>query len=219
MDGMMQPVVIAMSSTYAAFPDGSLAGPPPRRKVEYASGIVVSKSGDIVTSRQATEACQVIVVAGRGNAVRVAEDKGSELALLRLYGARDLEPAPLAGEAPKGADLTMIGIADPQAQAGAAKISTVAAKLGANGAGAAIEPAPGLGFAGAAALDSQGQIAGMVDLRLAVVAGPASGAQAALVPAASIRKFLDAQNVAAATGRTAIEQAKASVVRVICVRK
>ena len=218
MDGMMQPVVIAMSSTYAAFPDGPLAGPPPRRKVEYASGIVVSKSGDIITSRHATDGCQVIVVPGRGSAVRVAEDADSELALLRLYGARDLESVPLAGEMPRGADLTLIGIADPQAQAGGAKISTVAAKLGTNGA-VAIEPAPGLGFAGAAALDSQDQVVGMVDLKLAVVAGPASGAQAALVSAVSIRKFLEAQNVAVTTGRFTIDEAKASVVRVICVRK
>ncbi len=219
-EGIMDPVVIAMSSTYAAFPEGPLAGPPPRRKVEYASGIVVGKSGDIVTSRQATDSCQVIVVAGRGNAVRVAEDAASELALLRLYGVRDLEPVPLGSDAPKSGDLTLVGIADPQAQGGGAKVTAVAGKLGANGAAVAIEPAPGLGFAGAAALDSQGQVAGMMDLRLAVVAGPApASAQAVLVSAASIRKFLEAQNVTPASGRSTAEQAKASVVRVICVRK
>jgi peptidoglycan hydrolase-like protein with peptidoglycan-binding domain len=219
-EGMMEPVVVAMSSIYAAFPDGPLAAPPPKRKVEYASGIVVTTTGDIVTSRQATDACEVIVVAGRGNAVRVAQDKESDLALLRLYGARDLEPVALGAEVPKSGELTLVGIADPQTQAGGAKISTLAAKLNANATGIAIEPAPGLGFAGAAVLDSQGQIAGMVELRPVVVAGPApAGAQAALISAASIRKFLEAQNVAAATGHTAAEQAKASIVRVICVRK
>ena len=114
----------------------------------------------------------------------------------------------------------MIGIADPQTQAGGAKISNLAAKLGANATGVAIEPAPGLGFAGAAVLDAQGQIAGLVELKPIVVAGPApTSAQAALVSSASIRKFLEIQKVAAVTGRTTAEQAKASIVRVICVRK
>jgi hypothetical protein len=160
----------------------------------------------------------VIVVAARGNAVRVADDRNSELALLRLYGARDLDPAPLATEAPNAVQVTLIGIADPQAQAGGSKVGTIAARLGASN-GAAIEPVPGLGFAGAAVLDGQGQVAGMVELKPAIVAGPPAAAQAALVSAAAIRKFLADQNIEPATGRVTIDQAKTSVVRVICVRK
>src|SRR5215210_291439 len=38
MAGIMEPVVVAMSSAYAAFPAGA---PAPRRKVEYASGVAV----------------------------------------------------------------------------------------------------------------------------------------------------------------------------------
>src|SRR4029079_18022333 len=54
MAGIMEPVVVAMSSAYAAFPGPT--APPPRRKVEYASGVVVSP-GYIVTSREALEGC------------------------------------------------------------------------------------------------------------------------------------------------------------------
>ena len=39
------------------------------------------------------------------------------------------------------------------------------------------------------------------------------------MPAEAIRNFLEAQNVATAAGATGVEAAKASVVRVICVRK
>ena len=52
-----------------------------------------------------------------------------------------------------------------------------------------------------------------------MVAGPANGApaaQAALVPADTVRDFLKANGVNAAGGSA---DAKASVVRVICVRK
>ena len=51
-----------------------------------------------------------------GRADLVAEDKGAGLALLRVYGARDLSPL-AAGDA-KGSDVTLVGIADPQAQGG-----------------------------------------------------------------------------------------------------
>jgi hypothetical protein len=49
-----------------------------------------------------------------------------------------------------------------------------------------------------------------------VVAGPAAAAQAALVPADTVRDFLKASGVDATGGSP---DAKASVVRVICVRK
>ena len=79
-----------------------------------------------------------------------------------------------------------------------------------------LDPAPKLGFSGAAAVDAQGRFAGMVDLSSPAVAGAAAVSQAALIPVEALRAFLQAQNIAIATGRGAIDQ---SVVRVICVRK
>ena len=217
MAGIMEPVVVAMSSAYAAFPSGRAIAPPPRRKVEYASGIAVG-TGQIVTSREALEGCYVVTVGGIGGADRVADDKASGLALLRVHGA-DLKPVTLASAAAKGADVTLVGVADPQAQGGGRAVSTVKARLSN---ALALEPAPALGFAGAAALDAQGRLAGMAVLNIPVVAGtaPAPSATAALAPVEAIRNFLDANNVApAADGVAGADAAKGSVVRVICVRK
>jgi hypothetical protein len=69
-------------------------------------------------------------------------------------------------------------------------------------------------------LDGDGKFAGVAVLKPVIVAGPATGAppaQAALVHADIVRDFLKANGVTAATGSAA--DAKASVVRVICVRK
>jgi hypothetical protein len=217
MAGIMEPVVVAMSSAYAAFPSGRAVAPPPRRKVEYASGIAVG-TGQIVTSREALEGCYVVTVGGIGGADRVADDKASGLALLRVHGA-DLKPVTLASAAAKGADVTLVGVADPQAQGGGRAVSAVKARLSD---ALALEPAPALGFAGAAALDAQGRLAGMAVLNIPVVAGtaPAPNATAALAPVEAIRNFLDANNVApAADGVAGADAAKGSVVRVICVRK
>jgi hypothetical protein len=214
MAGIMDPVVVAMSSAYTAFP-GAGTMPPPRRKVEYASGVAVGP-GHILTSREALDACYVITVAGIGGADRAAEDKASGLALLRLHGA-DLKAVALAGENPKG-DVTLLGVADPQAQSGGSAISAAKARVSDT---LALDPAPGLGFDGAAALDAQGRLAGIATLKLPLVAGPAPtpAVSATLTPATAIRSFLEAQNVAPASGATGVEAAKASVVRVICVRK
>ena len=217
MAGIMEPVVVAMSSAYAAFPSGRAIAPPPRRKVEYASGIAVG-AGQIVTSREALEGCYVVTVGGIGGADRVADDKASGLVLLRVHGA-DLKPVTLASAAAKGADVTLVGVADPQAQGGGRAVSAVKARLSD---ALALEPAPALGFAGAAALDAQGRLAGMAVLNIPVVAGtaPAPSATAALAPVEAIRNFLDANNVAPAVAAvTGADAAKGSVVRVICVRK
>jgi S1-C subfamily serine protease len=222
METIMDPVVVAMSSAFAAFPGISgvvSVGPAPKRKVEYGTGIVVSTAGHILTDRQVTEGCNVIVVGGYGDADRQAEDKSSDLALLRVYGAPDLVPATFGGDAPKGPDLTLVGIADPQSQGGGSAISAVAAKAR----GETVEPAPQLGFSGGAALDGQGRLVGMVELKTAVVANVAAGSaqpQATFVPAPTIRAFLEAQKLAsAATSRPGVDTAKSSLVRVICVRK
>jgi hypothetical protein len=88
-----------------------------------------------------------------------------------------------------------------------------------NGNDSALSPAPTVGFSGAAALDSEGKFAGVVLLKPVMVAGPpnaATAAQAALVPADTVHEFLKANGV---NGTEGSSDAKASVVRVICVRK
>ena len=226
-EGTMEPVVIAMSSAFNPFPTGAqIAGPPPRKTVEYGTGVVVSEDGAIVADRQITDGCLAVVIAGYGNADRVAEDKEHDLALLRIYGARGLKPLGLGlgnGAAKSGVELT--GILDPQNQGGGAVASSVKASIAPVGSGneLALSPAPAVGFSGAAALDADGKFAGLALLKPVIVAGPASAApaaQAALIPADTVREFLKANGVNASDGSS---DAKASVipsvVRVICVRK
>jgi peptidoglycan hydrolase-like protein with peptidoglycan-binding domain len=219
---IMDPVVVVMSSAFAPFPGAAGAaqlGPPPKRKVEYGTGIVVSAAGHIVTDRQLTDGCNVVVVSGYGDAERLAEPESGELALLQIHGEGDMAPLPLTGDAAQGADLTAVGIADPQSQGGGSALSTLAVKLK----GDMLEPAPQPGFSGAAALDPQGRIVGMVALRLPVMANAAAASaqpQATMVPSAIIRTFLMRQGVAPAPpARTGLDAAKAALVRVICVRK
>ncbi len=220
-ESVMDPVVVVMSSAFTPFPGVAAvaqAGPPPKRKVEYGTGIVVSAAGHILADRQVTDGCNVIVVSGYGDADRQAEDKTADLVLLRVYGVPDLVPAALSGEAAKSPDVTLIGIADPQSQGGAGAISTVAAKL----TGDTVEPAPQLGFSGAAVLDGAGRIAGMVALKTPVVANVGAAStqpQATVVPPQAIRAFLDGEKIPPAAARSGVDAAKASVVRVICVRK
>ena len=220
-ENTVEPAVIAMSSAFNPFPTGApIAGPPPRKTVEYGTGIVVSEDGAIVTDRQVVDGCLAIAIAGHGNADRIAEDKDHDLALLRIYGARGLKPLNLTdGVAKSSVELT--GISDPQNQGGGAAASSVRASVTQVGSGndLALSPAPAMGFSGAAVLDTEGKFAGMVQLKPVVVAGPATAApaaQAALVSADTVRGFLKANGVNAAGGSP---DAKASVVRVICVRK
>jgi len=219
---IMGPVTVVMASTFVPFPGASGAVAQqsvsqPKRKVEYGTGIVVSTAGHILTDRELTDGCNVIVVSGYGDADRQAEDKAAGLALLRVYGAPDLAPAAFTGDSTQSPDLTLVGVADPQAQGGGSAVSTAGARLR----GEMIDPAPQVGFSGAAALDRQGRFAGLVKLKPAIVA--AAGAaeaqpQASIVPAQTVRAFLDGQKLPAATGRSGIDAATASVVRVICVR-
>ncbi len=220
-EGVMEPMVVAISGAFTPFPSATqaVAGAlPAKRRVEYATGVVVSAAGDIVTDREAIEGCQVIVVPGFGNADRVADDKASGLALLRVYGARDLRPLAL-GDAAKG-DVTLVGIPDPQAQGGGADVKIAKARVLASGDASTLEPAAALGFAGAAAIDNDAGFVGIVVQKPRVVAGPATGGMSsAIAPMDAVRKLLAAQKVAASPGRASIEFAKDSVVRVICVRR
>jgi peptidoglycan hydrolase-like protein with peptidoglycan-binding domain len=217
-EGTVEPVVIAMSSAFDPFPSGS--GPAPRKNVEYGTGVVVSQDGAILADREITDGCLTIAIAGFGNADRIAEDRERGLALLRIYGAHGLKPlAPGYGAAKTNLELT--GISDPQSQGGGAAATRVKASVAQAGSGKdlALSPAPALGFSGAAALDSDGKFAGIALLKPGVLAGPASAAQATqalLVPADTVREFLRANGVNEAAGSP---DAKASVVRVICVRK
>jgi peptidoglycan hydrolase-like protein with peptidoglycan-binding domain len=218
-ENTVEPVVIAMSSAFNPFPSGALGGAP-RKTVEYGTGIVVAEDGSIVADRQVTDGCLAIAIGGYGNADRIAEDKDHDLALLRIYGARGLKPLEL-GNGPGKSSVELTGIADPQNQGGAAAVSSVKASVAPVGTGSdlALSPPPPSGFSGAAALDSDGKFAGVALLKPVLVAGPANAApaaQAALVPVDTLRDFLKLNGVTAAGGST---DAKASVVRVICVRK
>ncbi len=210
--GVMAPVAIATANSFEGFPDPNAAPPPgQQRAVEYGTAIVVDQSGDLITARQSASDCEVITVAGFGHAGRIAEDTADDLALIRLYGARNLVPAALAGDS-QGDDLILAGIADPVAQAGGGAVTKAAAHLN----GQILDPAPKPGFSGAAANDAQGHFAGMVELTSPAVAGPGPvSQQATLVPAAAVRAFLTAHGIAPVAGQGAIEQ---SVLRVICVR-
>ena len=220
-ENTVEPVVIAMSSAFNPFPTGAqIAGPAPRKTVEYGTGVVVSEDGAVLADREITDGCLAITIAGFGNADRVAEDKDRGLALLRLYGARGLKPLSLSNGAGKSSvDLT--GISDPQNQGGGNAASSVKASVTSIGSGGdlALSPPPAVGFSGAAALDSDGKFAGVALLKPAIVAGPPNAtpaAQAVLVPADAVREFLKTSGVDTAGGSA---DAKASVVRVICVRK
>jgi hypothetical protein len=219
-EGTMGGVALAVANAFVGFPDPNVLPPAGlRRRVEYGSAIVVASDGTLVTAARNVDQCEAITVPPFGHAERIAEDKTNEdktngLALVRLYGARNLTPAPFADNAIEAGDLTLIGIADPLAQTGDAA-SAVPAHL----AQRTIEPVPKLGFSGAAAADTHGLLAGMVDLRPGVVAGngASAGQSVTMVPVGTIRAFLQAHHVApppAASGP--INQ---SVLRVICVRK
>jgi hypothetical protein len=222
MEGTVDPLIAPMTSAFVPFAGFTEAAAPgaARRKVEYGTGIVVSAAGHVITDRALIDNCNVIALPGLGIAERVATDPSAELALLRVYGARNLTPIGLIGM-PSGESVTLVGIVDPQNQGGGASASTVNTELGAGAATGtqALTSVPALGFAGAVALDRQGRVAGMVMLQAAVVAGPAGPPRAALVPAERIKNFLEANYVAPASGPPGIEAAKASLTRVICVRK
>lgn len=217
-ENTVEPVVIAMSSAFNAFPSGPQAGPPPRKTVEYGTGIVVSDDGAIMADRLVTDSCLAITIAGYGNADRLAEDGEHDLALLHIYGARGLKPLSLAGGEAK-TSVDVIGIADPQSQGGATGVSSVRAALTSVGGGDAALSPPAVGFSGGPALDGEGKFAGVALLKPAMVAGPATtvpATQAVMVSAETVRDFLKANGVAANGTST---DAKAAIVRVICVRK
>lgn len=214
-EGTMAPVVIAMSNAFAAFPGAAQAqapaAPPPRKKVEYATGIVLSADGFILTDRQAVDGCQFVTIPQIGNADRVAEDKERDLALLRVYGAKDLKPLTIVAAAAAKPDVMIVGIADPQNQSGGAVITSVASQVGADN---TLSPPPAIGFSGSAVVDTAGRFAGMAQLKPAAAGSTAQAA--VLITPNMVREFAGRNGVTAGNPNL---DAKASVVRVICVRK
>jgi len=220
-ENTVEPVVIAMSSAFTPFPTGA-AGPAPRKTVEYSTGLVITDDGAILADREANDGCQAISIQGFGRADLVSDDKDRGLALLHIYGVDGLKPLALAGGTAK-TSVDIVGIADPQNQGGAASVTSGKAQVTQVGTGGdlALSPAPGVGFSGAPALDESGKFAGVALLKRVMVATataanatPAS--QSVLVTGDTVRDFLKVNEVTA-NGTSA--DAKAAVVRVICVRK
>ena len=116
--------------------------------------------------------------------------------------------------------MDVVGIADPQSQAGAAGVSVVKAALApVPSSDSMLSPPPAVGLSGSPAIDGDGKFAGVALLKPAMVAGPATSvpaSQAVMVSAETVRDFLKTSNVVANGTST---DAKAAVVRVICVRK
>jgi hypothetical protein len=226
MHGTMAKIVDAVRSAFVPFSHneaGAVKIAEAKGKVEYGTGLVVSAKGHILTPRHVIDGCAVTIVPGLGNSETVAESQDKGLALLRVYGNHQFSPLPIPAGAASGSELTLVGVADPKAQSGGRAASIARAKLAAasdeNGL-RSVDGMPAPGFSGAAAFDRNNRLHGMLQFRQQVMAeaGAAkSSAVPTVIPAESIRDFLTAQGVEPQSGNT--NDAKASVVRVICVRK
>ena len=226
MDGMMEPLLRPIWSAFVPFATADIAAMPKDTsasgKVEYGTGIVASAAGYIVTPRHVIEGCDVVVVPGLGNAAPVATDQANDIALLRVYGDRQLVPLPLGGDAASGRDFTLVGITDPQAQSGGGAVSTIRGRLSAGPGPRSVDPVPASGFSGAAVIDADNRFTGMVQVKPQLLAGAEPSRllpPATVIPADVIRSFLEAHAVHPVSGRISAADAKASMVRVVCVRK
>lgn len=218
MEGIVAPATAAMVAAFSPFPERSAPFAALTKSVEYGNGLVVSAQGHIVTDLSLSEGCQVMLASGMGAADLIAVDKNDGLALLRVYGARKVSPGVLTRDAQKPGDLTLVGIPDPREQNGGRKLTEVKARLADGSAIELRQPVPMAGFSGAAALDAQGHVLGIMQMGHAVLASvEAAAPPVRLVSAATIRGFLGAQNIAPAAAPAA--DARSAVVRVICVRK
>ncbi len=73
MEGTLDSVAVAMSSAFTPFPNATTTvAPPPRRKVEYGTGVVVDGAGAVLTTRDLLDGCQVITLATLGSADKIA---------------------------------------------------------------------------------------------------------------------------------------------------
>ena len=64
METIVAPVTAAMVSAFSPFPERSSPFAAMAKPVEYGTGLIVSKSGHIITDRKLAAGCQVIVAAG-----------------------------------------------------------------------------------------------------------------------------------------------------------
>jgi Trypsin-like peptidase domain len=217
MAGIVAPVMVAMATAFSPFPEQPAPYAALDSKVEYGTGLIVSADGHIVTARKVAQDCQVIVADDLGNAERVAEDKESGLALLRVYGASSLPAISLAPVADdKSGDITLVGIPGPKQEDGLKKLTAIKARLVDGTAIQLSQPMPVAGFSGAAALDGQGHFLGMMETGNFVLASADPGVPPVrMVPAAAIHDFLVRNHVADGNGG----DARAAAIRIICVRK
>jgi hypothetical protein len=222
MGGVVAPVIDAMANAFAPFPRHALPFATLDSKVAYGTGLIVGADGTIVTARRVTQACQVIVAGGLGNAERVAADKAHGLALLRVYGAGKL-PAlalPRTEAAPSGKPVavTLIGIPGPKQRDGGKEPAEIEAWRAGGDSIVLQKPMPLAGFSGAAALDAQGRFLGMMATRSYALASAEPGLPPVqLIPAATLRDFLAAHGVTPTDAPGG--NARAAVIRIICVRK
>src|SRR5262249_42898546 len=110
METIVAPATAAMASAFSPFPERSVPFADTAKSVEYGNGLIVSARGHIITDRKLAAGCQVIVAAGLGDADRIAEDKDSGLALLRVYGPRKLSPLAIGSDSYNKGDVTLVGI-------------------------------------------------------------------------------------------------------------
>src|SRR5450631_1273428 len=213
LETIVAPVMVAMASAFSPFPERSAPFAALAKSVEYGTGLVVSAQGHIVTDRKLTEGCQVMVASGLGDTVRIADDKDSGLALLRVYGPRKFSALALNVDAPKSGELTLVGIPDPKEQDGSRKLTEIKARLLDGSSIELRQPVPMAGFSGAAALDARGQFVGMMAMSPTMLASVETSAPPVrLITAETIRGFLTAHQVQTAPTQTG--DAKASVVRI-----
>ncbi len=218
METIVEPVLAAMASAFAPFPQRPAPFAALAKRVEYGTGLIVSARGDIVTARKAAHGCQVIVADGLGNAELVGEDEHDGLALLRVYGAAELSAVALPREAAaKPGDVSLVGFPDPKEEDGGKELITFKARLSGSHAIVPRQAVPMAGLAGAAALDSNGAFLGIVETRNYELASlhPAVP-PVRLIAAPAIRAFLAKHHAVADGAASSVRQA---AVRIICVRK
>lgn len=214
LEGIVTPLATAMANSFVAFAPGSALTTDRTQRVVYGSGVIVSAAGDIATDRALTENCQTITVTHLGPAERIATR--DSIALLRVYGARNLTPAATAAPGSDG-DVIVRAISDPKTQDGRATITESRARLATTGAAVRLDPAPAISSAGAGVFDTDGRLIGLLSpkgmqLASAEAVAPPSG----LTPAAVLQDLLP--NLLSRTTVPSTAPASASVVRVVCVR-
>lgn len=211
LEGILEPTVPAITKAFTPFPQNAASSALPPKIVKFGSGIVVSHKGHILTSAAVTEGCDAMLANGLDPAERIAVSDG--LALLHAPAVEKLTPMAIASAETAGV-LTLAGVPDPREQKGGAATRYIPAPL----AGDALElmrPKPLAGYAGAAALDAQGRLAGVLDISDPHLAGTGAS-PLRLINAKAIRACLSAQGID--TDAQAGEP-RSGILRVVCVRK